>query len=393
MASSPSAVHRRLKRKRTDDDYAHESHERESVLLKRKCSTNRAMNSSRLLACPILKHDPTRFRSQRSCSSGWPSISRLKEHLFRNHEPKPTCPRCQSMFRTRDDVDVHLQLPYPCPIIRTRREDETQLTEYAKRTLSKRTRKGDDPAHAWVQIYKTCFPSVRDEDVPSPYVETAEDESRRLRHDASRELFDYIHARVPAMLQRVIQKHGVSRRHSTDLATSLLSQLTSMIEAFIDPPDECAPAEISPEPSSSLSSNNANTMPFVFIAREPQRSRYSEEPEPTYYKEPELTYFKEPGTTYSSDNESILSASASYSRASSPISSSDYIFLPPKKHDPPQECAAASFVPNQGYSPTYIFNESSTNENQNLDNQFRFPLQPDSSSYEAAIYVPSSWGI
>jgi hypothetical protein len=117
-------------------------------------------------ACPFYKHDPHRFRNRRTCPGpGWPTVHRMREHLYRAHAQSIYCPRCYATFDADIDLSKHLRsaqcnVSEPRPIEGIDRE-----TLKALRKRSPAFRLEEDK---WRDAYRLLFPDVDPEDIPSP---------------------------------------------------------------------------------------------------------------------------------------------------------------------------------------------------------------------------------
>ncbi|KAI8631286.1 hypothetical protein F5Y19DRAFT_25704 [Xylariaceae sp. FL1651] len=126
-------------------------------------------NRREYFACPFFQHNPLRYRRKRSCPGpGWPTISRLKEHLHRQHRlPKHPCFRCWESFEDSELLKKHWRRLDACLL-----SPEPKLEGIDDSLEEKlKSRKGAcklSETSKWVQIYETIFPG---EVVPSPYYE------------------------------------------------------------------------------------------------------------------------------------------------------------------------------------------------------------------------------
>lgn len=117
-------------------------------------------------ACPFYKHDPNRYRNRRTCPGpGWPTVHRMKEHLYRAHAKPILCPRCYTMFDSDNELAVHLRsnpclISAPQPIDGIDRE-----TLMGLRKRSPALRLEEDK---WRDAYRLLFPDVEGADIPSP---------------------------------------------------------------------------------------------------------------------------------------------------------------------------------------------------------------------------------
>ncbi|KAG9230534.1 hypothetical protein BJ875DRAFT_151763 [Amylocarpus encephaloides] len=123
-------------------------------------------------ACPYRKYDTQKYCifTHRLCVvSHWPTIPRLKEHLYRCHQKPIYCGRCKTTFRNEGEKCEHEMALYGCsPSLKT----PDGLTETQLKSLKRRAK---NPLHKtevdrWNGIYAILFPGV---DIPSPYFEPA----------------------------------------------------------------------------------------------------------------------------------------------------------------------------------------------------------------------------
>ncbi|KAE8440915.1 hypothetical protein EG329_006312 [Mollisiaceae sp. DMI_Dod_QoI] len=113
------------------------------------------------LACPYYKYDPGRYGSQRLCRgpTGWPSVNRLKEHLYKSHFVE-VCKRCCGPFKDRQALDTHSKAVIPCSV-KLERDYGDGFDDDQCRSLKSRTHrrecKGDELEY-WKGVYKILFP-------------------------------------------------------------------------------------------------------------------------------------------------------------------------------------------------------------------------------------------
>jgi hypothetical protein len=157
------------KRKLGTDDNITPNDDEEDNSNKRRRGSLATTSSSDIgirFACPFYKHEPHRFRNRRTCPGpGWPTVHRMKEHLYRAHAQSIYCPRCYTMFDTDTDLSLHLrsaqcQVSDPQPIEGIDRET---LKALHKRSPSFRLEEDK-----WRDVYRLLFPDVEEQDVPSP---------------------------------------------------------------------------------------------------------------------------------------------------------------------------------------------------------------------------------
>jgi hypothetical protein len=167
--SSRKASHNGSKRKSRAEDYLPPNDNGEDGPNKRRRGSLATVESSETgvrFACPFYKHDPNRFRNRRTCPGpGWPTVHRMKEHLYRAHAQSIYCPRCYAMFDADVDLSNHLrsaqcQVSAPQPIEGIDRE--------TLKTLRKRSPALRLEEDKWRDVYHLLFPDVAFDDIPSP---------------------------------------------------------------------------------------------------------------------------------------------------------------------------------------------------------------------------------
>ncbi|KAH6885875.1 hypothetical protein B0T10DRAFT_550388 [Thelonectria olida] len=127
-------------------------------------------------ACPFFKHDRIRYGGTdwNWCwISGWPTVHRVKEHLYRRHKvsdsPEYECNRCFEAFNSASVLKDHQRAPDPCQLRdQVHREGIDQEKEQALRRRKHHNGKSTEEKD-WVEVYKILFPEARK--IPSPYYE------------------------------------------------------------------------------------------------------------------------------------------------------------------------------------------------------------------------------
>ncbi|KAF6829247.1 protein kinase domain-containing protein [Colletotrichum musicola] len=132
-----------------------------------------------LFACPYFKHDRVKYgpgtKKWSLCgATGW-KISRLKEHILRNHHTETyRCSRCHSKWLTAEKLDEHLRSGAPCPVLIVRDDDRVDLAQLNR--IKDRMR-GMNDSIKWSTVYRIIFPDEQ-EPIPSPYLEPTIDDFR-----------------------------------------------------------------------------------------------------------------------------------------------------------------------------------------------------------------------
>ena len=116
-------------------------------------------------ACPFFKHDPNRYRHRRTCGGpGWPTVHRMKEHLYRSHAQPIFCPRCYAMFDSDGDFSAHIR-GNPCLT-----SDPQPIDGIDRKTfesLKKRSPALRLEEDKWRGVYQLLFVDVATADIPS----------------------------------------------------------------------------------------------------------------------------------------------------------------------------------------------------------------------------------
>ncbi len=148
--------------------------------------TTEAPSSARF-ACPFVKrYGPLGVKGYACTGKGWLSAHRVKyvsaavhsqgskgltcgaprEHLYRRHKPRITCPRCRMEFMQREEVEPHLNKEQICDRKPPADTDQpTALTDAQVTELKRRNSKLNE-VEQWKGIYKIIFPN--EQNIPSP---------------------------------------------------------------------------------------------------------------------------------------------------------------------------------------------------------------------------------
>ncbi|KAF2268933.1 hypothetical protein CC78DRAFT_575476 [Lojkania enalia] len=219
-------------------------------------------------ACPFFKHDSNRYRNRRTCPGpGWPTVHRMKEHLYRSHAQPIFCPRCYSMFDSDGDLSNHLR-HHPCEISAPQPIDG--IDRETLKLLRKRSPALRLEEDKWRDTYKLLFPDVPETDIPSPYYETDSptEESRRFRRELlariQHELFTTAEqASGPVEQNMLRQVAGIIQRCENELLDEFYqTTLRMQQQASISTPN---PAPNFPPPSrlsSTRHSSQTNIAPL-----------------------------------------------------------------------------------------------------------------------------------
>jgi len=163
-----------------DDDEAEDENDGES---KRKKYHQEENDNSRVrFACPFRKHDPQTYailRGHARCAvAKLPSVSRVKEHLFRCHLAPIHCPRCWRVFDSSQELESHMlvQAERICDVGNSGNPPKGITAEQAKVLRSrKKSSARQSEEDRWMEIYQVLFPG---EPRPkSPYFDEVQDET------------------------------------------------------------------------------------------------------------------------------------------------------------------------------------------------------------------------
>ncbi|KAF5637721.1 hypothetical protein F52700_4423 [Fusarium sp. NRRL 52700] len=117
------------------------------------------------LACPFVKEYPGEQWPR--CQKGWPTVHRIKEHIYRSHKAPIYCKRCFEKVKTEKELDVHLRQDPACEVVSPSRDMPGIDNETKERLKSRRGIQNFSEEEKWKHMYKVLFP--RTEDIPSPY--------------------------------------------------------------------------------------------------------------------------------------------------------------------------------------------------------------------------------
>lgn len=144
-----------------DDEYGSNKRRRESAI-----TVADGSESGAKFACPFYKHDPDRYRHRRTCPGpGFPTVHRVKEHLYRSHTQPIFCPICYETFKSDKELLNHVRLQQCERCAPQTVEGIDRETIHALRKRSTALRLEEDK---WRDVYHVLFPDVPMADIPSP---------------------------------------------------------------------------------------------------------------------------------------------------------------------------------------------------------------------------------
>ncbi|KAK7425114.1 hypothetical protein QQX98_000028 [Neonectria punicea] len=119
------------------------------------------------LACPFLKGHPDRKWPR--CQKGWPSVHRIKEHVYKAHQLPIRCDRCFKQFNKEAELKHHHREDERCEVVDPP-QDVLGIDEETRRNLrSRAAARNGTQEEKWRHMYRIIFPDVKDSDIPSPH--------------------------------------------------------------------------------------------------------------------------------------------------------------------------------------------------------------------------------
>ncbi|KAK3682766.1 hypothetical protein B0T22DRAFT_294228 [Podospora appendiculata] len=220
------------KRRRDDDDVWDNDDNGEPSTPPHAPTKKPGRQTSPKFACPFRKHDPVKFsiHSHKICAlTPWPSIARLKEHLYRSHKQPPYCKRCCETFSTSQELEQHMMVAAAEICAVQLREPPPGITpEHIERLRSKKKpARNYSDGERWQDIYKLLFPDVTD--IPSPYFELLQDiGGLSLQSQDIMEYQAYLRAELPRLVRQCLEQEA--QRQVQPLELALLESLPGIIQ-------------------------------------------------------------------------------------------------------------------------------------------------------------------
>lgn len=149
----------------------------------RSSSSSKGSDDLRLFACPFYKRRPHTY--QKCQHNELTAVSRVKQHLSRQHQIPIRCLRCNLQFEDEGSLEDHAQQWPSCePQPRKVWEGVTRAQSILLQTRSDRKKTPEDQ---WYDVYKILFP---DEPLPeSPYMDSIQAQMLQGFYDYARETF------------------------------------------------------------------------------------------------------------------------------------------------------------------------------------------------------------
>ncbi|KAI1332895.1 hypothetical protein F5Y16DRAFT_129638 [Xylariaceae sp. FL0255] len=123
-------------------------------------------------ACPFMKNPLGKNGTTMAClgAPGWPTIARLKEHIYRRHaSDKYQCSRCLVKCESHSHLREHQRAEPPCAV---KKRDHTacgdKLDEIQLAEIKKKSSRRLSEVEKWNEIYRIVFRCGADAEIPSP---------------------------------------------------------------------------------------------------------------------------------------------------------------------------------------------------------------------------------
>ncbi|KAK4161551.1 hypothetical protein QBC43DRAFT_95670 [Cladorrhinum sp. PSN259] len=162
----------------------------------------------KMFACPYFKYNPGRYKTERNCPGpGWPSVHRVKEHLYRRHrQPRFRCGRCWQPFKDEASFLDHQRTPQPCELGEQEYVEGFDAAQEKRLKARKRANPDLSEAERWCEVFKILFPHVDHDKIPSPFYEYGELSSSSESPDRLAECEEYLLREVPARLHQALSR-------------------------------------------------------------------------------------------------------------------------------------------------------------------------------------------
>ncbi|KAI0129533.1 hypothetical protein BJ170DRAFT_277775 [Xylariales sp. AK1849] len=175
-------------------------------------------------ACPFFKRNPYKLRAQPSCTHSWPNVSRIKEHVYRQHRlPDFQCQRCGVQFETAILQLTHQRQVRPCNVQPSPLQEGITLQMFVD-LRDKRLGRGASEEDKWRTMYRVIFPLDDPARYPSPYDEPSCDVSL----DSRRHLADFSERVLPSIVEESV--NAVEASDSINLSPESRGRLRTEIE-------------------------------------------------------------------------------------------------------------------------------------------------------------------
>lgn len=177
------ASSKRKHSKEANDENGDDDKRKKGSRATRSSSSSKESDDLRLFACPFYKRRPHTYQKCRH--KELTAVSRVKQHLSRQHQIPIRCLRCNLQFEDEQGLEDHAQQRPSCdPQPRKVWEGVTRAQSILLQTRSDRKKTPEDQ---WYDVYKILFPN---EPLPeSPYMDSIQAQMLQGFYDYARETF------------------------------------------------------------------------------------------------------------------------------------------------------------------------------------------------------------
>ncbi|OJD28959.1 triacylglycerol lipase [Diplodia corticola] len=207
--------------------------------LKRKRTNSPAdtsKNSQKRFACQYRKRFPRIPGLAPSCSHGFSTPGRVKEHLSRRHALREIhCPECFEEFQNLEGLARHLRPSASgqsgCPGHRPRPEYKFGSEE--RKALEPKQRKNLPDVEKWKVMWRIVFPdAIAQQDIPCPYMDGEDDyTAAQYSHIMQNRLPEILHERVRGLLD---MERGILEARAESIIDRVLPEIIRSIREELD---------------------------------------------------------------------------------------------------------------------------------------------------------------
>ncbi|KAH6963006.1 hypothetical protein DER45DRAFT_552195 [Fusarium avenaceum] len=190
---------------------------------KRRKTESPATRAVPNLACPFVKEYPG--EKWPKCQKGWPSVHRIKEHIYRSHKAPIHCKRCFTILKTEKQLELHLRQDQACEVLRPAREMPGIDAETKDRLKSRQGIQHNSEEERWARMYKILFPLTRQ--VPSPYCDLQTLEAPMTAEERA-QYRSFLRREIPVRVIRDINNNMIAEpQFNTELSERRLFEMIS----------------------------------------------------------------------------------------------------------------------------------------------------------------------
>jgi hypothetical protein len=190
---------------------------------KRRKTESPATRAVPNLACPFVKEYPG--EKWPKCQKGWPSVHRIKEHIYRSHKAPIHCKRCFTILKTEKQLDLHLRQEPACKVLHPPREMPGIDAETKDRLKSRQGIQHNSEEERWARMYKILFPLTQQ--VPSPYCDLQTLEAPMTAEERA-QYRSFLRREIPVRVIRDINNNMMTEpQFNTELSERRLFEMIS----------------------------------------------------------------------------------------------------------------------------------------------------------------------